>query len=575
VTVQPQTADLEARAARVSGTAQVERARPFAHPLLEADRSGAVVTGSDGRRYIDCIGGRGIFNLGRRPRHVLAALREAVQVVDQGNFPLISAEKADLARRLAAFAPGELDCAVFSVSRGEALDAACKLARGHTRRGGLITVDGGWYGETGFALALSERRDATDFAPLIPDVRSVPMNDLTAAETAIGRLDAAFILEPVQAENGCRCVEPDYLRAVARICRDRGVLLVLDETQSGMGRTGARFAYGHWGVVPDILVIGESLAAGAFPICATLFAAPLQEFLNDHPLIHLSTFGGSDVGCLVGQAALDDYEALRPWENAAAMGERLATSLQTLAGEHPDIVRGVSGKGLLLALELTSEEQAAALSAALADNGVLAVPGRVATASVVLRPSLLITDEECEHLVAGCRAALAALAAPPQGRDTPRAPRRSRSAAARRAPDSGGTTAAKSGTTAAGTSAAKRRSGAPGRDDSSAKTSESTRKARAPATRKRASAAKAPSGAPEKGTSAGTRRPAAQKEGKPAAKSRKPAAKPRRTAPAAGPAAEPPADTSTGAAGSTGTEAPVRRKRPSRQQRQKRPPTGR
>lgn len=487
------------------------------------------MTGTDGRRYMDCIGGRGIFNLGRRPVHVLAALREAVQVADQGNFPLISAEKADLARRLAAFAPGELDCAVFSVSRGEALDAACKLARGHSRRGGLVTVDGGWYGETGFALALSERRDTTDFAPLIPDVRSVPMNDLTAAEAAIGRLDAAFILEPVQAENGCRCVEPDYLRAVARICRDRGVLLVLDETQSGMGRTGARFAYGHWGVVPDILVIGESLAAGAFPICATLFAAPLQEFLNEHPLIHLSTFGGSDVGCLVGQAALDDYEAVRPWENAAVMGERLATSLQTLADEHPDIVLGVNGKGLLLALELTSEEQAAALSAALADNGVLAVPGRVATASVVLRPSLLITDEECQHLVAGCRAALAALAAPPQGRDARRTSRRS--AAARGTSKAGGT-AAKSGTIASDTSAAaKRRSGTSRRGDTSATTSESTRKPRAPAAKKRA--------------------------------------------PAAGPAAEQPADTSTGAVGSTGTEAPVRRKRSSRQQRQKRPPGGR
>lgn len=522
--MQPQTADLEARAARVFGTAQAGRARSLGPRVVEAARDGAVVVAPDGRRYIDCIGGRGIFNLGRRPQRVLAALREAVQVADQGNFPLISSEKADLARRLAAFVPGELDCAIFSVSRGEALDAACKLARGHTRRPGLITVDGGWYGETGFALALSERQDAADFAPLIPDVRSVPMNDLLAVEAAIGGLDAAFILEPVQAENGCRCVEPDYLRAVARICRDRGVLLVLDETQSGMGRTGARFAYGHWGVVPDILVIGESLAAGAFPICATLFAAPLQEFLNDHPLIHLSTFGGSDVGCLVGQAALDEYEAARPWENAVAMGERLATSLQALAGEHPDIVRGVSGRGLLLALDLGTEERAAAFCAALADTGVLAVQGRVARASVVLRPSLLIGEEEVGEIVAGCSGAVAALAAPPRARGSRRAPRRSPQAS----------------------------------EVATAVAAEKTATAKT-----RRPAAKTRGAAPEKGKPAAKRRTAAPEEGKPAAKRRRPPA-------TAKPAEPPPAGKPTAADGST--EAAAAKQRPSRPRRQKRPP---
>jgi putrescine aminotransferase len=402
---------LRQRHAAVFGRAQLDELHALGLDVVEAARGGATVAGADGGEYLDCIGGGGIFNLGRRPAEVAEGLREAVRLTDQGNFPLISAEKADYAERLAAFVPGDLGCSMFSVSRGEALDFACKLARACTGRPGLVAVDGGWHGATGFALSLSERPGKERFGPLIPAVTVVPFNDAAAAGRALHEGVAAFVLEPVQAENGCRVVERSYLEEIARLCRERGILLVLDETQTGMGRTGTRFAYGRWGIVPDILVLGESLAAGMFPICATLFREDLQGFLNDHPLIHLSTFGGSDVGCVVGQRALDVYEREEPWKNAAAAGERLAHALTALADAEPASVKGVAGLGLLLAVRLEDEEAARLFCRALAAEGVLAMPGMVARDTVVLRPSLLVTDAEVDRIAAACAAAAEAVAA--------------------------------------------------------------------------------------------------------------------------------------------------------------------
>jgi acetylornithine/succinyldiaminopimelate/putrescine aminotransferase len=429
-----QVSELLAREAAVLGRAQTDALQALGIHVVEAERAGPHVVGTDARTFIDCVCGFGVYNLGRRPAEVLEGLREAVRLTDQGNFPLISAEKAELAARLADFAPGDLSCAFFSVARGEALDFACKLARACTGRSGLVTVDGGLYGDTGFALSLSERPAEECFVPLIPGVAKVPFNDLGAADRALHGNTAAMVLEPVQAENGCRVVDPSYLREISRLCRERGALLVLDETQTGMGRTGARFAYDHWGTVPDILVVGESLAAGAFPICATLFRADLQRILNKHPLIHLSTFGGADVGCVVGRRALEVYEREHPWRNAAAVGERLRASLSALVGAR-SAIKGISGLGLLLAVDLGREEAARAFCKALAAEGVLAMPGMLARSTVVLRPSLLIGGEDVTRIEAACTAAARALAvAKPAGRSSP-AKRAATKSLGRKAPE--------------------------------------------------------------------------------------------------------------------------------------------
>ncbi len=367
--------------------------------IIEGKREGAFIYDEKGKRYIDCITSASVHNLGRRPRGVTAAFRKALRETDQGNFPMISREKAALAAKIAAFSPHGLDCVVFSVTRGESVDFACKLVRGATGRGGIVTVDGSWFGQTGFALSLSERADRGIYGPLVPGVDIIPFGDFAAAAKAVTDGTAAVILEPMQAENGCRAAYPEYLGELRRLCDARGAVLVFDETQSGMGRTGKKFFLEYSGVVPDVLVIGEALGAGVFPIAATVFTEKLNRFMNRHPLIHLSTFGGSDIGCMTAIAALELYERLRPWENAETMGRRLRSGLEkALRGRRRQIGR-VSGAGLLLAVDLGNRANALAFCRSAARSGVLVKTGEVDTSSVLIRPSLLITPTQTNEII--------------------------------------------------------------------------------------------------------------------------------------------------------------------------------
>ena len=372
-------------------SSQVKKLRTIGHGFIEAKRAGAVVVDTDGNRYIDCDCSKGIFNLGRLNKEVAEAAKKAIWETDQGNFPMISREKAALAERIARFVPGKPDCSVFSVVRGEAFDFACKLSRGARSRAKLISPDGGWYGQTGFALSLSDRKDKKLFEPLVPETHIVPYGDLEGTTQAIRSEAAAFFIEPVQAENHCRMPTAEYIRGVAEICRQTGTALVFDETQTGMGRTGKKFAFEHYNIEPDILIIGESLGAGIFPIAATVFTQELNQFMNAHPLIHLSTFGGSDMGCSVAQEAIEVYEEKRPWENAAVAGKKLKSGIEKVIAKHKGVIFSVQGEGLLLSMDLKTAAKARAFCKNLAKAGVLASPGQVAQSSVVLRPALTIS----------------------------------------------------------------------------------------------------------------------------------------------------------------------------------------
>lgn len=368
--------------------------------ILEGKRAGTHLFDTDGRKYIDGDSSAGIFNLGRRHPELAEELKRAMRATDQGNFPIISEEKALLAEALAKFVPGALECSLFGVTRGEAVDAACKVVRGFTKRPGLVTVDGGWYGQTGFALSLSQRDDKHLFEPLVPGVSVVPFGDFDAASRAIGKDTAAVFLEPIQAENGCRTVDEEYARKLESLCKARGALLVVDETQTNFGRTGAPFSFELFHIEPDVLILGEALGGGMFPITVTMMTQRVNEFMNDHPMIHLSTFGGSDVGCCVGRKALEIYTREAPWKNAKTMGDRLRAAFDALAGEYPSLLPGVEGAGLLLALKTPSADMAKRLCKACLQHGLLLASGKVAKDTVVVRPSLLISGGEADELAA-------------------------------------------------------------------------------------------------------------------------------------------------------------------------------
>jgi len=367
------------------GSGRAEYLAGIGHDFLEGSRDGALIRAVEGKEYLDCVSSMGIFNLGRSNSNLTHALRDAIHHTDQGNFPLISREKADLAERLARFLPGELDCSVFSVTRGETVDFACKLARAATGRTEILHLQGAYHGETGFALSLSDIPGMDRFGPLLPRVRRVPFSNPERDSSLVTASTAAVFMEAIQVENGCRIMEPEHAQAWARLCRRQGALLVLDETQTGFGRTGTRFAYEALGVDPDVVIVGEALGGGLFPIAATVFRQRLNTFMNAHPMLHLSTFGGSDVGCRVALQALNLYEEIRPWENASTLEKRLGHIAEDLR---------VQGKGLLWALHLDSPDMAQRFCRSCAQEGILLLPGRIATHTVVIRPPLTITESE-------------------------------------------------------------------------------------------------------------------------------------------------------------------------------------
>jgi putrescine aminotransferase len=382
------------RAEKVFSKGLVDMVRDSGSDFLEAGGEGSFVFDSEGNRLLDCYTSAGTFNLGRRNHEIVERLRRAVYDTDQGNFVMPSQEKAHLARRIAEFMPSDLDCVLFGVTRGESMDAAAKLARGFTGRSGLVTVDGGCYGETGFALSLSERKGKEQFGALIPGVKTVPFGDIKAAIEAIDDKTAAFVAEPIQAENHCRTASAGYFARIRALCSLHGAVLIFDETQSGFGRTGKGFAFEHSGVIPDIAIVGEAITGGLFPMTAMVFTPELKGFFDAHPLIHLCTFGGHDLGCSAAMAALDEYDCLKPWINAGELVEAMIGDLAEYAAVRSGPLVSVAGEGLLMSLKFASSGDARRFCRLACGNGLLARPGEVDPSAVPLRPSLLITPSE-------------------------------------------------------------------------------------------------------------------------------------------------------------------------------------
>lgn len=398
-------AHLMDQARKVFSNALVDRLASVGLDFPEGESQGAFILDQDGNRYLDAYASGASCNLGRRPQTLAKALEAAALETDQGNFVLLSREKAMLAEKLAGFMPDHLGCCYFTVVRGEAMEVACKLARGVTGRPNLAAVEGAWHGDTGFALSLSKHAHKHLFEPLIPAVEPIPFDDRAAVERIVTENTAAVAVETVQVENGCRTADPEFLRAVERQCRRVGALLIVDETQTGFGRTGKRFFIEHTALQPDILVFGEAICGGMFNMSGLSFTSTVKRFFDDHPLIHLCTFGGHDIGCRVAIEALDGYENIRPWRNAAALEGPLRKSLADLRERHPEIIKKTVATGLLGAVVLPDPDRAAAFCRRARENGTILKQGRVDPAAVIVRPPLIITGEELEGLAASMRRA--------------------------------------------------------------------------------------------------------------------------------------------------------------------------
>lgn len=362
-------------------------------PTVMGLRGGSTFGSTDGlRRWINCHCNGGVFNLGHRNPRVVAALRRALDQLDIGNHHLVSPWRAQLARRLVETTGERLPGVVFGVSGGEAMDLAIKVCRGYGGRPRILSAHGGYHGHTGLAMAAGDKAYREPFGIQLPGFEQVPFDDLPALDRALDDSVAAVVLEPVPATLGMPICSDDYLPGVERLCRERGAAFIVDEVQTGLGRTGRCWAYEHWGLSPDVVVTGKGLSGGIYPIAATLMTAELHAIFEQHPFAHISTFGGAELGCATALEVLDILGAPGFLERVTAISDHLAERLASLPFE-------LRRKGLMMGLAFPHREGGVEATRRLYEQGIFAVWAGNDPSVVQFLPPLVITDEEIEDVV--------------------------------------------------------------------------------------------------------------------------------------------------------------------------------
>jgi putrescine aminotransferase len=364
----------------------------------EAEARGCIVRDSTGREFLDCLGGYGTMSLGHSHPRIIAAAKEQLDKMAFSSRVLFNAPQAALAKKLAEIAPGDLQFAFFCNSGAEAAEAAIKFARITTGRKKLVSAVGAYHGKTMGALSVSGRdKYKTPFGPLVTDVQNVPFNDIAALEAAVDADTAAVLLEPIQGEGGINVASNEYLQAARCICDEKGALLVMDEVQTGLGRTGKMWGCDWAGVAPDMMLLAKALSGGAIPIGAVLGTPRVWEFWNDAPLIHSSTFGGNPLACAVGLATLEVIEEENLVEKSQRAGEILIARLRETQAKYPKLVKEVRGRGLIIGIEFPHEDITSLVLAGLAQRNVLVVPYTFNNPTVTrFEPPLNISNEEIE-----------------------------------------------------------------------------------------------------------------------------------------------------------------------------------
>jgi putrescine aminotransferase len=368
---------------------------------VEAEAEGCHVVGDDGRRFLDCLGGPGVFTLGHRPAAVVEAVRDQLGRMPLSSHILLSPLLAEAAAMVADVVPGDLPYVFFSNSGAEAIEGALKAARMCTGRGEFVAAEGAFHGKTFGALSASGRDVyKTPFEPLVPGFSHVPFGDAKALAAAVDGGTAAVILEPIQCENGIRIPPKGYLAAAREICDRTGALLILDEIQTGFGRTGKMWACDWDGVAPDIIALGKALGGGVMPMGAFAATERVWSIFEENPYIHTSTFGGNPLACAACIAAIGQIRAMDIPRMAAERGAQLLDSCKGVAQKYPGVIIDVRGRGLLVGVEFDDSDVAGLIIAGLSQRNILAAYGLNNAKVLRFEPPAVITADEIATVVA-------------------------------------------------------------------------------------------------------------------------------------------------------------------------------
>ncbi len=358
-------------------------------PIAIVRGKGARVWDSDGKEYIDCVGGQGTANVGHANPAVADAIAEQARTLISLTEVFYNDKRAHVEEKLCAISPNRANRVYLCNSGTEAIEAAIKFARYSTARTGIVAMMRGFHGRTMGALSATwDPKYREPFMPLVPDFSHVPFDNLDKAREAISDKTAGVIVEVVQGEGGVRPGSREFLLGLQNLCRERGALLIIDEVQTGFGRTGKMFASEHFGLEGDLVCVAKSIAGG-LPMGAVMLGERVKKL---EPMLHGSTFGGNPLACAAAIAAIDFMEQERLPARAAELGEYAKGRLQRI--ESP-LIREVRGMGLLLGVEL--KKKVTPFLLALLERGVLALP---AGPNVLrLLPPLVIEKADLDKVV--------------------------------------------------------------------------------------------------------------------------------------------------------------------------------
>ena len=348
---------------------------------------GSHVWDTDNKEYIDCMGGYGVALVGHRNERVVNAIKTQLDKIITVHSSLYSKTREEFLENLMKIAPKGLSQVHLNNSGAESIEAAIKFARKFTGKKGMIAMNGSYHGKSLGALSLTfNPKYRKSFQPLVDKVSFSPYGDIDKLQNTIDNDTAFIILEPIQGESGIHVPPNGFLQKVRKICDENEILLIFDEIQSGLGRTGRMWASEHWETSPDILCLAKGIAGGV-PMGATLVRPDILSVMNKGE--HSSTFGGNPLSCSAGTATIQALTQDGLIDNAEKMGKKFSDGLNILKSKH-GIIREIRGKGLMIGIELKFEVKDILLEGIKKGVLLLYSGGNI----LRLLPPLVITDDD-------------------------------------------------------------------------------------------------------------------------------------------------------------------------------------
>jgi putrescine aminotransferase len=369
---------------------------------------GAIFCDVLGREYIDCLGGYGLLDLGWSHPEVIDTVRSQLNRTPMPSQELIDPLRGVLARLIAEITPGDIQYSFFCASGTEAVEGAIKLAKMYTKKPGFIVALKAFHGKTMGSLSMMGKADYRQPPGMLygGPIYHVPYGNADAVEQQldicqkVGIDIAAVLMEPIQGEAGAIVPPDDFWPRLRELTRHYGVLLIADEVQTGMGRTGKLWGVDHWNVAPDIMALGKSLGGGVMPVsCFCSNAEIWQVMMDPNPFIHTTTTGGGALACSAAIAAIHVTLRERLWEQAAEKGDYIFAKLHEFAARYPQIYKSITGKGLLIGQHFHDPEIGYKVAAGLFKRGVLVAGTLTSAHTIRIEPPLVITYQQIDAVL--------------------------------------------------------------------------------------------------------------------------------------------------------------------------------